>query len=113
MSLLKVVGTPSYMCPELIADSPYGSKSDICLLGKHSYLTFSCMSCSLVLLAKNLQFSGCFIYEMTSLKHAFKVFGSSYVDMLFKLELLLSSKNIKEKNTAPFIKTCILDDVFS
>ncbi|KAE8779477.1 hypothetical protein D1007_47495 [Hordeum vulgare] len=103
-----VVGTPSYMCPELLADIPYGSKSDIWSLGKHSYLIFSyicCSDCRIVLLAKHLQFSGCCIYEMTALKHAFKAFAADLLNHphLQPYVLEVQSKSSPTHNMLPAI----------
>lgn len=63
------------MCPELLADIPYGSKSDIWSLGKNSVFgipLFLAAFCNVL----NIFYPGCCIYEMTSHRPAFKAFVS-------------------------------------
>lgn len=80
------MGTPSYMCPELLADIPYGSKSDIWSLGGLILLfllrTLNVIVDLIIILAlltyfyNEISFSGCCIYEMAAHKPAFKAFVS-------------------------------------
>jgi serine/threonine protein kinase len=77
------------MCPELLADIPYGTKSDIWSLGLSHFSVISHVSptkkcaCDLT---PNFSFrAGCCIYEMTALKTAFKAFvslGFTFLEML-------------------------------
>ena len=75
MTLLKVMGTPSYMCPELFTDILYGP-----LVRLYTLVFYSSQHWVSVILAKLLQcpFSGCCIYEMTAFRPAFEAFVSAY-----------------------------------
>lgn len=70
---VQVVGTPNYMCPELLADIPYGFKSDIWSLGMLSYIYVYVYVIFSV--PEMVDFSpGCCIYEMAAHRPAFKAF---------------------------------------
>lgn len=65
------------MCPELLADIPYGSKSDIWSLGNRNTFFFEFLVIILHLFTLSLTFhtsclAGCCMYEMAAHKPPFK-----------------------------------------
>jgi serine/threonine protein kinase len=94
------VGTPSYMCPELLADIPYGSKSDIWSLGQYlCYDDLFSIKYLLVLVYSVCIYDiwncypGCCIYEMAGQKPAFKAFVSFYF-LIKRIYLILGANLI-------------------
>lgn len=88
----QVVGTPNYMCPELLADIPYGFKSDIWSLGMPLPDNICKFCAFLLFLAKMFHcWSGCCMYEMAAHRPAFKAFVripcSFFPDMIFFIYL--------------------------
>ncbi|PPS09119.1 hypothetical protein GOBAR_AA11515 [Gossypium barbadense] len=85
-----VVGTPNYMCPELLADIPYGFKSDIWSLDMAGLISKinrssigplpSCYSPSLIASCS----TGCCMYEMAARRPAFKALKTVIKGMLRK-----------------------------
>lgn len=71
---VQVVGTPNYMCPELLADIPYGFKSDIWSLGMLSYIYVFKVMLFFLWLKWLIFLPGCCIYEMAAHRPAFKAF---------------------------------------
>lgn len=90
--LWQVVGTPNYMCPELLADIPYGFKSDIWSLGTSFFSlvvtldTGEQQHCPFAVKKRDwfvpdcgvlwYSFAGCCMYEMAAHRPAFKAFVS-------------------------------------
>ena len=77
------------MCPELLADIPYGFKSDIWSLGNNFLHIKKCLNILNQMPLLTGVFAGCCMYEMAAHRPALKAFVSSYLAYTPRISIII------------------------